>query len=42
MAAQTLRILVIEDNPGDVRLLEEMLVPTSDVQYEVQSFGNLS
>ena len=42
MAAQTLRILVIEDNPGDVRLLEEMLVPTGDVQYEVQSFGNLS
>ena len=42
MAAQTLRILVIEDNPGDVRLLEEMLVPTGDVQFEVQSFGNLS
>ena len=42
MAAQTLRILVIEDNPGDVRLLEEMLVPTGAVQFEVQSFGNLS
>ena len=41
MAAQTLRILVIEDNPGDVRLLEEMLVPTGDVQYEVQSFARL-
>ena len=42
MAVQTLRILVIEDNPGDVRLLEEMLVPTGAVQFEVQSFGNLS
>ncbi len=42
MAAQTLRVLVIEDNPGDVRLLEEMLIPTGDVQFEVRSFAKLA
>ena len=41
MTVQTLRILVVEDNPGDVRLLEEMLVPTSDVQFELASYGDL-
>jgi len=37
-----IRILLIEDNPGDVRLIREMLAEVPDVSFELESAGRLS
>jgi response regulator RpfG family c-di-GMP phosphodiesterase len=42
MDTQTIRILVIEDNPGDVRLLVEYLKEDTSSHYELHSEGQLN
>jgi two-component system phosphate regulon sensor histidine kinase PhoR len=39
---QSLRILLIEDNPGDARLLREMLVEAADASFDLECVGRLS
>jgi CheY-like chemotaxis protein len=41
MAHQPIRVLLVEDNPGDARLLREMLVEASSSQFELTHVGRL-
>jgi PAS domain S-box-containing protein len=42
MEAQCIKILLVEDNPGDVRLLQELLKEVSSVQFQLESVDRLS
>lgn len=42
MEEQCIRILLIEDNPGDVRLLQELLQEATSVQFQLESVDRLS
>jgi len=42
MKNKAIRILLIEDNPGDARLIQEMLSEGGDGQFEVEVVGRLS
>jgi PAS domain S-box-containing protein len=42
MNDKTIKILLIEDNPGDVRLIREMLAEVPDASWELESAGRLS
>lgn len=42
MSARRLRVLLIEDNPGDVRLIKEMLVEAKHTAFELESFERLT
>ena len=37
-----MRILLIEDNPGDIRLLQEHLKETSASRFQITQVGRLS
>lgn len=39
---RTLSILLIEDNPGDARLIEEMLKDASDIGFYIRTAGRLA
>jgi DNA-binding NarL/FixJ family response regulator len=39
---EKIRLLVVEDNPGDVRLLQEMLTKSLVTAIDIDSVGNLS
>ena len=39
MSAQPIQVLLIEDNPGDARLLQEMLKESSSVKLELTHRG---
>jgi DNA-binding response OmpR family regulator len=39
---KVIRILLIEDNPGDARLLQEMLKETADIRFEVETAEQLA
>ena len=41
MPANTIKVLLIEDNPGDVRLIEEMLKEEPGCFFMVECFGRL-
>ena len=41
MKTDTIKILAVEDNPADLRLLMEYLRRTSSMDFEIQSAGNL-
>jgi signal transduction histidine kinase len=41
MQEETIRILLVEDNPGDVRLIEEMLVESGPDRFELLSSDHL-
>jgi DNA-binding response OmpR family regulator len=41
-STQLIKILLIEDNPGDVRLIREMLAEVPGVSWELESTGRLS
>ena len=41
MNTQTTHILLIEDNPGDVRLIAEQLKEDNSSHYELHSEGRL-
>lgn len=42
MDNQSIQILLIEDNPGDARLLQELLVEVASVQFKVEQVDQLS
>ncbi|MBI4796533.1 MAG: PAS domain S-box protein [Deltaproteobacteria bacterium] len=42
MAPKTTRILLVEDNPGDARLIREMLAETRDRDFEIDWVTSLS
>jgi PAS domain S-box-containing protein len=42
MAESRLKVLLIEDNPGDVRLIREMLTETRDIVFHLESADSLS
>jgi signal transduction histidine kinase len=42
MSARRLRVLLIEDNPGDVRLIKEMLVEAKHTAFELECFERLT
>jgi PAS domain S-box-containing protein len=42
MKGKTISILVIEDNPGDARLIQEMLSEGGDKRFEVEVVGRLA
>jgi CheY-like chemotaxis protein len=42
MAARVLKILLIEDSAADARLVEEMLGPTEDIEYELRCHPGLA
>jgi PAS domain S-box-containing protein len=42
MKNKAIRVLVIEDNPGDARLIQEMLSEGGDGRFEVEVVGRLS
>jgi PAS domain S-box-containing protein len=42
MAETRLKVLLIEDNPGDVRLIREMLTETRDIVFHLESADSLS
>jgi PAS domain S-box-containing protein len=42
MEEQCITILLIEDNPGDVRLLKELLCEVTSVQFELEAVDRLS
>jgi PAS domain S-box-containing protein len=42
MAERHLKVLLIEDNPGDVRLIREMLRETRDIVFQLESADSLS
>ena len=39
---ETLRILVVEDNPADADFVHEMLTPTGSVNYQIESVSRLA
>jgi len=39
---EIIRVLLIEDNPGDARLMREMLVDSSGVRFDIQCAKRLS
>jgi hypothetical protein len=39
---EIIRILLIENNPGDARLIREMLVDSAGVRFDIQCAGRLS
>jgi PAS domain S-box-containing protein len=41
MAERHLKVLLIEDNPGDVRLIREMLAESKDIVFHLESADNL-
>jgi DNA-binding NarL/FixJ family response regulator len=42
MAERLVKVLLIEDNPGDVRLIREMLAEASDIGFSLESADRLS
>jgi len=42
MNDKSIKILLIEDNPADARLIQEMLVKARDIQFELKSVERLS
>lgn len=42
MAAQPIKVLLVEDNPGDIRLLREILAEVTSVQFELAQVEQLS
>jgi PAS domain S-box-containing protein len=42
MAERRLKVLLIEDNPGDVRLIREMLAEARDIVFDLESANRLS
>ena len=42
MAERQVKILLIEDNPGDVRLIREMLAEAKEVAFQLDSADCLS
>ena len=36
-----LKVLIIEDNPGDARLIQEMLVDSAGVRFDIQCADRL-
>src|SRR4030043_1195561 len=42
MSNKKVKILLIEDNPGDARLIKEMLAEAPDVSFELKSANRLS
>jgi len=42
MKSKTIRVLVVEDNPGDACLIQEMLSEGGDKRFEVKVVGRLS
>ena len=42
MSNKNVKILLIEDNPGDARLIKEMLAEAPDVSFELESANRLS
>ncbi len=42
MNDKSIKILLIEDNPGDARLIQEMLVEARDIQFDLKSVERLS
>lgn len=42
MSTQSIRILLIEDNPGDARLIKEFLGEVTGATFELDSVGSLS
>jgi CheY-like chemotaxis protein len=42
MKNHDVRVLVIEDNPGDFRLIQEMLLEAKDKSFNVELAENLS
>jgi len=40
--SDSIKILLVEDNPGDVRLIQEWMSEIRDVSYQVDSFRRLS
>ena len=42
MNDKSIKILLIEDNPADARLIQEMLVKAGDIQFELKSVERLS
>ena len=42
MELRTIRVLLIEDNPGDVRLIQEMLAEVRDAQFDLACVRRLS
>ncbi|HEX9872418.1 MAG TPA: PAS domain-containing protein, partial [Candidatus Tectomicrobia bacterium] len=42
MAKRPLKVLLIEDNPGDVRLIREMLRETKDIVFHLEAADSLS
>jgi len=41
-AAETVKVLLIEDNRGDARLMEAMLAEAGDAQFELETADRLS
>jgi serine phosphatase RsbU (regulator of sigma subunit) len=42
MAAKQIRVLLLEDNPGDARLIREMLVETGNTRFELTGADHLA
>jgi two-component system, cell cycle sensor histidine kinase and response regulator CckA len=42
MAERHLKVLLIEDNPGDVRLIREMLAESKDIVFHLEASDGLS
>ena len=42
MSDKPIRILLVEDNPGDVRLIQEMLAEGSETSFSMESVDQLS
>jgi len=40
--SEVIRVLLIEDNPGDARLIQEMLVDSAGVRFDIQCADRLS
>ncbi len=41
MNPETIRVLLVEDNPGDVRLIREMLAEAGETGTELECVGRL-
>ncbi|KKL65023.1 hypothetical protein LCGC14_2159150, partial [marine sediment metagenome] len=42
MIANSIKLLIIEDNPGDIRILEEIFKNISDLSFNLESCMRLS